>query len=240
MEKMDLQICLWPDPVLKYRTVDFTEEQIKSPLIKQVADAMVESMYSYKGIGLAAPQVGIPNSIFVMDAFWHRPDTEKNARIFINPKIVETGGKAIEVAHPGEGCLSFPYDCRKPVPRFSELTLQWTDFENEVHLEKFQDEEAIVIQHEFDHLLGYLFFDRLSRLKRDMCLAKARKIRRHYRKATEKQIRVAKEQLKWMKVLERFQPRDERGGELQGGGVRDYQKEGHYAMGQALKRGGSR
>ena len=192
-EKLELQLVIWPDPRLKDPVPDFPEEHLGDRVVKNTAGAMIRAMYKHEGIGLAAPQMGVPFGIFVMDENWHAPDQKKHPRVFLNPKItdVEREG-AIEMARPGEGCLSFPYNYRNPVRRYARVELQYLDFKGEVHHEWFKGHGAIIVQHEVDHLMGLCFIDRLSKMKQDMAYRRARKIRRHYGQGYKKMIRQMK------------------------------------------------
>jgi len=188
----ELQLVIYPDPSLKIPVAPFPEDDIGTELIQWTADSMVKAMYKHQGVGLAAQQVGIPWQIFVMDTQWHEEDAEQKPKIFLNPRITEVGDGAQQLTWPGEGCLSFPYGYRNPVRRLDRLELEWLDLEGEIHHEWFSEFEAIVIQHEIDHLNGYCFIDRLSRLKRGMAIARARKVRRQYRKGYLKTLRQLK------------------------------------------------
>jgi peptide deformylase len=190
-KKPALRLVIWPDESLKYSTPAFNTEQIPTRLVKDTAGAMVRALYHHHGVGLAAPQVGVPGAIFVMDAQYHQSG-KRRPKIFINPQIMMLGDEAIEVAHPGEGCLSFPYDYRSPVPRANEVLLRWLDTRGEEHEEWFEGFESIIIQHEFDHLIGKCFYDRISRLKRDIAFRKARKTRRHYRTGYKRMFKQMK------------------------------------------------
>jgi peptide deformylase len=181
-KKLTLKMVIHPNDMLRHPTVDLTEEQIKSPLIKTVVEEMIRLMYEHKGVGLAAQQAGIPNSIFVMDPVWGGENEEQSPLVIFNPKVTDVGEPMIELPSPGEGCLSIPYGFRSPVPRYSTFTLMWLDENADEQEFKFEGTEAIVAQHEYDHLQGILFPDRLSRLKQDMFKRKVAKIRRQYKK----------------------------------------------------------
>lgn len=187
-EEEQMRLVIWPDEGLKDPVAPFPVENVKTPLVRETAEAMVKAMYHYQGVGLAAQQVGVPFQMFVMDAGWHQEDAEKKPRVFINPRITDIGKQAIQLPHPGEGCLSFPYDYRNPVARMDRLEIEWVSLDGEMQKEWFEGYEAIVIQHEIDHLMGYCFIDRLSRVKRDMALRRARKVRRQYRNGYKRGI----------------------------------------------------
>lgn len=183
----ELELVIWPDKSLSIPVAPFPKKDLNTRLVKNTAGQMIKTMYKYYGVGLSAQQVGIPFQIFVMDASWVQK-SKKKARIFLNPKIIGVGTGVQQLAHPGEGCLSFPYDYRQPIKRYDKIKLSWLDFSGERHTEWFEGHEAIVAQHEIQHLLGYLFIDLLSPLKRDMAIRKARKIRRKYKKGYKKGI----------------------------------------------------
>jgi len=190
-QKVDLELCIWPDSRLKTPVKPFPSEHLNTRLVKNTAGAMIKRMYEYSAIGLAAPQVGVPFQIFVMDVNWLKIG-KKHPRIFINPSIVDVGEKRIQLAHPGEGCLSFPYKYHQPVPRLNKVELEWEDFHGNIHHEWFEENEAITVQHEVDHLMGIYFFDRLSSLKKNMALNKAKKIRRKYLSGYKKMLQTMK------------------------------------------------
>jgi peptide deformylase len=172
---------------------DVTGEQ--KTTTRMVAGAMIRSMYQYGGVGLAAQQVGFPGAMFVTDAQWpisgrHKP------KIFINPNVRAFGSNTIAI-EMGEGCLSVPYPgTRQKVERADTITVEWRDLNWEMHEETFEGTEAIVMQHEIDHLHGNLYFDHLSRLKQDVIKRKIKKIRREYMrgfKAAQREVRMAGE-----------------------------------------------
>ena len=179
-KKPKLKLVIWPDECLKYAVAPFPEAELGSKLVRNTAGGMIRAMYEYGGVGLAAPQVAVPFQIFTMDAYWTKDGEKKRPRVFLNPKITDVGKYATELPHPGEGCLSFPYDFRSPVIRHDEVELEWLDFKGNVHHEWFEGYAAIIVQHEFDHLNGYCFVDRLSQLKQGMAYRRARKMRRRY------------------------------------------------------------
>jgi len=82
-----LEMVLYPNKFLRFRAVPFTEDQIKSPLVKQVSKLMIEKMYELHGVGLAAQQVGIPQRIFVMDHQFMESG-KKDPKVFLNPEII--------------------------------------------------------------------------------------------------------------------------------------------------------
>src|SRR5437762_8047022 len=162
-------------PILKYgdellheraRDVDQTTADVD-----QVVQDLIETMYAAPGIGLAAPQVGIPLRIFVVDLSVGRDPA--GLIVMINPEIVERDGMQLEE----EGCLSVP-GFNATVVRPSRVALQGLDRTGQVHQRKGDGLLARAFQHEMDHLDGRLFVDRLRGIKRDMILRKIRKLSR--------------------------------------------------------------
>lgn len=194
-KKLELNMVIYPDKHLREKAVGMSEDDVTGEMrgtTRKVAGAMIRAMYKYGGVGLAAQQVGFPGAIFVTDAQW--PETGRHKpRIFINPNVRAFGQDAIALKM-GEGCLSLPYGIHAPIERSSEITVEWRDLNWKLHEETFTGTEAIVMQHEIDHLHGNLFIDHLSRLKQDIIKRKIRKIRKKYLqgwKATQREIRLA-------------------------------------------------
>ena len=128
--------------------------------LKLLVDAMFESMDDDDGIGLAAPQIAVGKRIFVT----HPKDDEP--RVFINPEIVETSQ---EVVAYEEGCLSVP-GVYSEVVRPSGITIQAQDLQGKAFVLKASGMLARVIQHEYDHLNGVLFVDRIPEDRRERLL----------------------------------------------------------------------
>ena len=165
---MILPIVAYGDPVLKK-----VAEEIDSDypgLEKLIAD-MFETMYSSKGVGLAAPQINKSIRLFIIDASPFAdeyPELEGWKKTFINPRILEEEGEEWDF---NEGCLSIP-GIREDVERKPDLILEYEDENIELHEEKFDGVVARVIQHEYDHLEGVLFTDHLSPLKKRLLKGK--------------------------------------------------------------------
>jgi peptide deformylase len=147
------------------------------PLIKSILENMWETMYNAKGVGLAAPQVGMSIRVFVVDTLQLKKGKEKATpgikKVFINAqKIEETGTKwSYE-----EGCLSIP-DINGEVDRPSNIRIKYMDENFVEHEEEFDGFEARVIQHEYDHIEGILFIDYLNPLKKKLIARKLENIR---------------------------------------------------------------
>ena len=148
------------DPFLKKRT---KEHKAFDALDTLIAD-MFDTMYDRDGVGLAANQVGEPISLFVMNTTYDR-ETKKGGteEVFINPKILKIYGDACVME---EGCLSVP-EIREDVKRKSMVDIVYADRHGKPHEEKGIDGlRARVIQHEFDHLTGVLFIEKISPTRR--------------------------------------------------------------------------
>lgn len=136
---------------------------------KQLEDALINFMLENNGIGLAANQIGISKRIFVMGS--------KNIPGFIpmavfNPKIIECGEDR-EIYK--EGCLSYP-DLWLSIKRPKEILVEYQDSDAVIHTAKIDGLMARVFQHEFDHLNGICFVDRVSQMKLQLALKKLRKL----------------------------------------------------------------
>ena len=137
--------------------------------IRRLAEDMLDTMYASDGLGLAAPQVGIPSRIIVIDVSPYDPSCDPVA--FINPEIVGQGGQV----DAEEGCLSVP-DIRGDVKRAETVTVEALSLDGEKLRTEADDILARALQHEIDHLNGILFIDHLGRLKRQLIKKQLRKI----------------------------------------------------------------
>ena len=137
------------------------------PEVGKFIDDMFATMYAAEGVGLAAPQVGRNVRVFVVDVTpWadEEPELAGFRRAFINPEIYERSEE--EVLY-NEGCLSLP-GLHEDVERPVSIRMRWLDENFEPHDEEFTGRPARVIQHEYDHLEGKVFTDRLSPLRRTL------------------------------------------------------------------------
>jgi peptide deformylase len=152
------------DPALRARCEEVAEVDDD---VRRLVDDLIETMEVADGIGLAAPQVGVPLRVFVYDV--REPEIEPG--VLINPRIVEAGGTVRET----EGCLSIP-GFNETVERYATVVVEGLDREGrEIRIEA-TDLLSRCLQHEYDHLDGVLFIDRLSPLKRRMLLNKWAKL----------------------------------------------------------------
>jgi peptide deformylase len=162
------EVLQYPDPQLKRKSVPVG---VVTDEIRTLAADMIEVMYDEPGIGLAAPQVGEPIRMVVMDTEWTDEENGpgQNPVVMINPEILERDGELTWT----EGCLSVP-DFQADVERAARVTVRYTDLDGKEHTEAAEELRAVCFQHELDHLDGLLFIDRISRLKRSL-YAKTRK-----------------------------------------------------------------
>lgn len=161
---MILPIYLYGHPVLRKKSLDIDKNY---PELKQLIENMFETMYNAEGIGLAAPQIGKNINLVVIDArvlAKDNPELSDFIRVFINPKITYNCDKKIAVE---EGCLSIP-SIHENVDRCSSLNIEYFNEKFEHVSEVLDEYKAIVVQHEFDHLQGVLFTDKISPLRRKM------------------------------------------------------------------------
>lgn len=166
---MILPIKLYGDPIL---TKSCKETDLSDSTISQFINDMFETMYETDAIGLAAPQVGKPLRVFVIDpsTFIIDNDENKSKRVFINPEIVKIYGKTWIIK---EGCLSFP-DIIAKIERYEFILVRYYNESLEKCEEIFQGLSARVIQHEFDHIEGKLFIDYLSLFNKERLNKKSR------------------------------------------------------------------
>lgn len=159
---MILPIVAYGDPVLKKEAEEIDKDY---PFLEDLIDNMFETMYNAEGVGLAAPQIGKSIRLFIVDASPfedEEPELKDFKKVFINPIIIEEAGKAWNF---NEGCLSIP-GIREDVNRQPKITIEYYDREFNLTEETFDGLAARVIQHEYDHVDGVLFTDRINPLKR--------------------------------------------------------------------------
>ncbi len=171
---MKLPIVAYGDPVLRKKTQEIDADY---PHLKELIDNMFETMYGARGVGLAAPQIGLPIRLFVVDASPFAEDDEDEPgdpslkdfkKVFINPIIVEEAGDKWGFS---EGCLSIP-DITEEVMRPSHVLINYLDENFEEHEVELTGLAARIVQHEYDHIEGRLFVDKLSPLKKAMLKSK--------------------------------------------------------------------
>jgi peptide deformylase len=164
---MILPIIAFGDPVLKKKAADITKDY---PGLSQLIANMFDTMKNAKGVGLAAPQVGASIRLFIIDAAPYLDDDDEKdeeglksfKRIFINAQILKEEGEQWKF---NEGCLSIP-TIREDVERQPELRIRYVDENFVAHEETFNGVRARIIQHEYDHIEGILFTDRINPLRK--------------------------------------------------------------------------
>jgi peptide deformylase len=172
---MILPIVAYGDPVLKKIGKEITDDYSK---LDDLIANMYETMYAAFGVGLAAPQIGLPIRLFLVDTAPFAEDDDFTAeeqeelkafrKTFINAQILKEEGDEWPF---NEGCLSIP-DVREDVFRKPEITIAYFDENFKKHTEKYSGLIARVIQHEYDHIEGVLFTDKLSSLKKRLIKGK--------------------------------------------------------------------
>lgn len=165
---MILPIYTYGQPVLRKPTTEITAEY---PELKTLIENMFQTMYNSDGVGLAAPQIGLSIRLFVIDASPVAddfPEIESKKRVFINPTITETTDETVIYE---EGCLSLP-GIHEKVARPKEITIHFFDENFIEHTEHHSGFFARIIQHEYDHLEGHVFSDRVSPIRRQMISGK--------------------------------------------------------------------
>lgn len=165
-----LEIITYPHELLKSAAQPV--EQIDGKL-QSLIDKMAETMYEAPGIGLAAVQVNVDQSLLIYDL---APREERrDLQVLINPKIIEREG---DIISENEGCLSVP-DFRADVKRSGRILVEGFDREGRPLRLEAEGMLAIVLQHEIDHLNGTLFIDRISKLKRQLYTRRIQKMIKH-------------------------------------------------------------
>ncbi|MEW6469537.1 MAG: peptide deformylase [Bacteroidota bacterium] len=175
---MILPIVAYGDPVLRKVAVNIDKDY---PGLKELIADMYETMYEAKGVGLAAPQVGKSIRLFIVDARPFSEDKDDEGKpipeyealkdfkkVFINARIVEEEGEDWPF---NEGCLSIP-TIREDVERREVVHIEYLDEDFKKHKETYDGIAARIIQHEYDHIEGKLFVDRISALRKRMLKGK--------------------------------------------------------------------
>lgn len=162
---MILPIFAYGQPVLKQVGKDITPDY---PELTQLIENMWETMYEANGVGLAAPQIGLAIRLFVVDSTLIKDELRKGEvgikKVFINAHIVEESGTTWGY---DEGCLSIPH-VRGEVERLDTIRIKYMDENFNEFEETYSGVNARVIQHEYDHIDGILFTERLKPLKKKL------------------------------------------------------------------------
>jgi len=153
------EIQLFPDPVLRRKTERVT---VFDAALERLAGRMEAVMRSQRhGIGIAAPQIGVPRSLALVDVSPRVP--EAALIVLVNPEIIAQGPHCPN----REGCMSLP-DYTADLTRFEWVKARWQNLKGHWEERRFTGIEAMCVQHEIDHLRGVLFLDRVTCLKTDM------------------------------------------------------------------------
>lgn len=169
---MILPIYTYGNAVLRKHAEEINPDY---PNLKKLIADMFETMYHADGIGLAAPQIGLPIRLLVIDLDALKEDSPELASfktVMINPVMLEMSEEELE---GNEGCLSIPGISEK-VFRSEWIKIQYYDTDFKPHINEFEGFTARVIQHEYDHLEGSLFTDHINPLRRQMIKSKLNNI----------------------------------------------------------------
>jgi peptide deformylase len=161
-------IVVYGHPILRKVADDI---DLDYPGLDQLIADLFETMYHSEGLGLAAPQIGKSIRIFVIDgkpAAEDEPALAEFKKAFINPHITERSGEPVMMT---EGCLSIP-NLREEVSRESHIRINYYDENRNYHDEVYEEYAARIIQHEYDHLDGIMFTDKVSPLRKRLLKSK--------------------------------------------------------------------
>ncbi len=165
---MILPIYTYGNPVLRKKTEEINSDYSK---LSELIQNMFDTMYHADGVGLAAPQIGLPIRLLVIDL---APFKEENPElgsfkiVMINPEMKEMSPECVSGE---EGCLSIP-GIHETVSRSEKIKVKYFDDQFIEHIEEFEGYKARVIQHEYDHLEGNLFTDKVSPIRRQLLKSK--------------------------------------------------------------------
>lgn len=169
---MTYPVVVYGHPVLRKVAADM---EVPSEEANKLIEDLFETMYQAEGMGLAAPQIGLSTRAFVVDGspLGDEEESMKDFRkAFLNPRITSRSGDQILMS---EGCLSIP-GLREEVPRYNEITIEYLTPEGKKIVEEYQGYPARVIQHEYDHLDGILFTDKVSPIRKRLIRSKLNNI----------------------------------------------------------------
>tara|TARA_B100001540_G_scaffold136943_1_gene121713 strand:- start:5447 stop:6001 length:555 start_codon:yes stop_codon:yes gene_type:complete len=165
---MILPVIAFGSQILREKCVNISKDLEN---FTELVDNMWETMYAAHGVGLAAPQINRNLRLFIIDtAPFVEDDTGEKPvkKVFVNPVIIEESGEEWEF---NEGCLSIP-EVREDIKRKSIIKIEYFDQNFNKHIEEYNGVTARVIQHEYDHINGVLFIDKISPLRKRMIKGK--------------------------------------------------------------------
>jgi peptide deformylase len=170
---MTAPVILYGSPILRKYSADITEEDN----IPEITEMLFNTLKNAEGIGLAGPQINLLKKAFVIDTSPLSEDDitiEKYEKVFINPRILEKDSEEVIFR---EGCLSIP-DIYEEVKRPSKIWVRYNDHSFNVVEEEMSGIVARIFQHEYDHLVGILFIDKINPVKRKLLTGKLNKIKK--------------------------------------------------------------
>lgn len=172
---MILPVIAYGDPVLRKKCEEISNTY---PDVKSLIANMFETMYASNGVGLAAPQIGLSIRLFIIDPspfaqdkdidIEQRKALESSKKVFINAEILQEEGESWKF---NEGCLSIP-GVHEDISRQKQVTIRYQDENFNTHTDTFSGMVARVIQHEYDHIEGILFTDKISSFKKRLIKGK--------------------------------------------------------------------
>ncbi len=177
----ELALLPFNDPLLKRKPTPFDFENNKEAA-KEIKKILIDKMFELGGVGLSANQVGLDMAVFVIGD----GQVDGMQKAFFNPLIMGCGEEEDSMK---EGCLSFP-GLWLMVKRPKQVMIKYTDEEGEEKIESYEGVTSRVIQHEYDHMLGFNFTHRVSKLKLDRALKSIDKKVKKYRRAKAKEKQV--------------------------------------------------
>jgi peptide deformylase len=183
---MIVPIILYGSPVLRKHS----EEVIEEDNIHEIADELFDTLNNGEGIGLAAPQVNLLKRVFVIDTsplIKNDITLEKFKGIFINPVIIDRDSENIIYR---EGCLSLP-DIFEEVTRSEKILVRYQDLIFNTHEEELDGIKARIFQHEYDHLEGILFIDRINLLRRKLLTGKLNRIKKISKHQIDRKLNIS-------------------------------------------------
>ncbi len=170
---MNFPIVLYGSPVLRQISYDVHSEDLPD----QISKNMFETLKREKGLGLAGPQIGLLKKIFIIDTtplLEDDPLIKKIEQVYLNPQILDASNEKVIY---NEGCLSIP-DIYKDLYRPAKIRVRFQDLSFNTIEEELDGMPARIFQHEYDHLQGTLFIDKLSALQRKLLSGKLKQIRK--------------------------------------------------------------
>lgn len=170
---MSTRVLIYGSPILRKHS----EELLESENLSELIDKLFNTLEVEGGIGLAAPQIGVLKRLFIMDTTRMEASNKPEdhfKRVVINPQILEVSQRE---TYYNEGCLSFP-DLFEEVERPETIRVQYLDQEFKPVTRQIGGIEARIFQHEYDHLEGVLFVDRISSIKRTIITGKLKRLQR--------------------------------------------------------------